>query len=170
MQQQDDHLPPYRLRPRFEVETHRTPDEVADTIRAALKAKNTPVKARFIPGYATLFIAKEEQHYWSPQLTLSLEATENGSLLRGLYGPAPSVWTMFTFFYAALAFAIVILSVIGFANMGIGKSGAILWLVPILMIAFLSLYLIAFMGQRLGHDQMVQLHTFVEESLEMRIE
>ena len=44
------------------------------------------------------------------------------------------------------------------------KSGAVLWLVPLLAIAFLSLYLVAFFGQKAGHDQMLTLHQFLEES------
>lgn len=37
------------------------------------------------------------------------------------------------------------------------KSGAILWLIAVLVIAFLSLYLVAYFGQQKGHDETVTL-------------
>ncbi|MEL6925713.1 MAG: hypothetical protein AAFO94_16835, partial [Bacteroidota bacterium] len=102
-------------------------------------------------------------------LSIAIEPEETGSLLRGLYGPKPAVWTMFVFFYALVGFAVVVVSVIGFANLSIDKSGAILWLVPVLLLIFLSLYLVAYFGQRLGHDQMLTIHHFLEATLDEEI-
>ena len=164
-----DHLPLYQVRPRFEIEIDKLQVSIEEKLRIALKTENAKVIGRVNPSYATFYLPKKEQHYWSPGLTLSLEKTENGTLLRGLYGPRPAVWTMFVFFYALIAFAILVLSIVGLTNYSLGKSAVILWLIPILILGFLSLYLVAYFGQKMGQDQMITLHQFIEKSLEIDI-
>lgn len=167
---EEDHLPPYRVRPRFQVTSPDTTDDIEERIREGLAAEGAPCVGKVYSGYVSLQLPLEEQHYWSPRLTVTLEELEEGSLVRGLYGPRPAVWTMFVFFYSLIGFALVIVSIIGMANLSLDKSGAILWLVPVLIIAFLSLYLVAYFGQQKGHDEMVVLHTFLEESTGLNID
>ncbi len=71
---------------------------------------------------------------------------------------------MFVFFYAVIGFAILVISIVGFSNLSLGNPGPILWFLPLLIIVFLSLYFVAHQGQKLGHDQMLLLHDFVEDS------
>lgn len=122
-------------------------------------------------GFASLQIPDKDRHYWSPQLSLMMEELENkeGTLIRGLYGPAPAVWTMFVFFYALIGFALVVVLIIGFSRKSLGMEAPILWWVPVLLLVFLSLYLVSYFGQKLGHDQMETLHTFLEECLGLEI-
>ena len=168
---EEDHLPPYRVRPRFQVTSPDLPAVVEDKIREGLSEADAPCLGKVYSGYVSLQLPLEEQHYWSPRLTVTLEELEEGgSLVRGLYGPRPAVWTMFVFFYSLIGFALVIVSIIGFANLSLDKSGAILWLVPILVLAFLSLYLVAYFGQKKGHDEMVVLHTFLEANTGLNID
>ncbi len=166
----EEHLPAYRVRPRFQIETIYSVTELADKINAGLQREDAPCKGRVQSTYASLYLPQEEQHYWSPRLTLTLEETPTGSLLRGLYGPRPAVWTMFVFFYAIIGFAIMVISIIGLSHWSLGQNATILWLVPVLVLVFLSLYLVAYFGQKLGHDQMVTLHRFMEESTGLEIQ
>ncbi len=170
VQQIEDHLPPFRIRPRFLVETHESMDAISEKINADLSIKNSECKGKIAHGYGTIEIPVKDQHYWSPQLTLTIEETENGSSIRGLYAPRPAVWTMFVFFYAVLGFALLIITIIGFSNLSLKLSGSILWLVPILSVIITSLYLVSFFGQKLAHDQMVTLHNFIEKSIGITID
>ncbi|MFK8006291.1 MAG: hypothetical protein AB8H03_07975 [Saprospiraceae bacterium] len=164
-QQIEEHLPKYRVRPRFQVATSFTLEQLVEKIKISLAKENTPCKGWIhISGHGKLLIPRKHQHYWSPQLSLTIEAVEEGSLLRGLYGPRESVWTLFMFFYFLIAFATVIISIIGLSNLYLGKPGLVLWLVPILILIFLTLFLVAFFGQKLGHDEMVTLHHFLEDA------
>ena len=164
-QPNEDHLPHFRVRPRFQIETPHSIETLVEKIKTGLDKEDSKCNGWVNPtGYGVLFLPQEEQHYWSPQLSLTFEKLENGSLLRGLYGPRPAVWTMFIFFYFVIAFAALILTVIGFSNMYLGKSALILWLVPVLILTFCTLFLVAYLGQKLGHKQMVTLHHFMEES------
>ena len=159
----------YRVRPRFKVETSFTVDELTEKINRALSKENSPCKGKVKYGYGTLSLPIHEQHYWSPQLSVTLEEDEKATIIRGLYGPRPAVWTMFVFFYALLGFAICIISIVGLSNVSMDKSGTILWLVPVLIILFLSLYLVSYSGQKLGHKQIEILYAFVEDSIGIKI-
>jgi hypothetical protein len=90
-------------------------------------------------------------------------------ILDGLYGPRPNVWTMFVFFYFVIALATVIVLIVGFSNLSLGDSGMVLWLVPFLILTFCSLYLVAYLGQRLSRNQIKKLHDFVEDVLTIKI-
>ena len=166
-----DHISFKRIRPRIYTETNLTVEEVDQRIRRQLKDENCLCGGESTKGYATICPPEDDQHFWSPQLTITLDANEEDKTkVRGLYGPKPSVWTMFVFFYAAIGFAIMIISMIGLSYWTLGKPATILWLVPILLIVFLSLYLVAYFGQRLGHKQMTNLHRFLEHCLDKEID
>ena len=160
----DHHLPSYAVRPRFKIESTETMENISNKIKIALKAPNAPCTGKMKPRFFTLHIPEEEQHYWSPQLTITLDETEQGCTIRGVYAPRPSVWTMFVFFYSIIAMAIFVISIVGVSYWSLQKESSIMWFVPVLGIVFLSLYLVAFFGQKMGHKQMEQLHQFFEKS------
>ena len=166
---EEDHLEVRRVRPRFRINTPYSAEEVLERIQIKLDKENAPCKGRLIAGHATLLIPHEDQHYWSPQLSLSVEDDEGGSLLRGLYGPRPSVWTMFIFFYSLIGVAILFVAIFGFSYKSLDGNAGILWLLPVLVLIFLTLYVVAYFGKKLGHDQMVILHHFTEECIGMHI-
>lgn len=166
----ESHLPPYRIRPRFQIESPLSPEEVISKLKKGLQAPGAVCDGHAGPGFATLTILTSERHYWSPQLTLSVEKLDGGgSLIRGLYGPAPAVWTMFVFFYSLVGFATAAVLITGLSYLSLGMSGAILWWALVLGIILLSLYLVSYFGQRLGHSQMEVLHSFLEEKLGLYI-
>lgn len=166
----EDHIPLHRVRPRFKVETSYSVEDLSGKINTALEEEDAPCKGRIKHGFATIRIPMEQQHYWSPQLSVTLEESENGTLIRGLYGPRPAVWTMFIFFYSIIGFAVMIIAMIGLSNLTLEKSGTILWLIPLLVLVFLSLYLVAYFGKKMGHDQMMILHKFMEKSTGLNLD
>lgn len=160
------HIPISELRPRFQMEIPESMDVFSKRMNLALEDPETPCLGQITYGYGTLRLPPEVQHYWSPQLSLSLEELdEGGTLIRGLYGPRGAVWTMFVFFYAVIGFAIVVLSMMGLSNLSLDKPAGILWLVPVLILAFLSIYIVADLGKRKGRDQMIVIHRFLEECI-----
>lgn len=164
-----DHVPSYGIRPKFHVELNYSPQEIASKIAQSLKHKKTDCIGWSNESYAIIGIKKEDQHFWSPQLSLRIETLENTTHLHGRYGPKSSVWTMFTFFYASVAFSLFIITIVGTSRWSLGESSAILWWIPILLIIGLTLFLVSSFGKRLAHDQMLQLHEFLEETLEIEI-
>ncbi len=167
----EEHLPAYKIRPRFRVATSFSFEQLVAKIQNGLEKEGATCKGWIhISGYGKLLIHEVDQHYWSPQLSLTLEESGKGSLISGVYGPRESVWTMFMFIYFLIAFVTVVIAIIGLSNIFLGKPGLILWLVPFLILSFLTLFLVAFIGQKLGHDQMVTLHQFLEETTGLLID
>ncbi|WP_422361441.1 hypothetical protein [Reichenbachiella sp.] len=159
----------FQIRPRFKVNLLQTPEEIANQLKAGIEAGATGIHGTLIDGHATFSLPKKDQHYWSPQLGLSFESSETGSVLRGLYGPRPEVWTMFVLFYSIIGFAALVVLVVGYSNWSLGQSAKILWAVPILTVVFLTLYIVSYFGQKMGRKQMIELHTFIEQALNIKI-
>jgi hypothetical protein len=159
----------YKVRPRFKIETNYRVEELKNKLQEGLHQEAAACIGIVNPGYVTLYIPRKDQHYWSPQLNLTFEETEKGCVLRGLYSPRPAVWTMFVFFYAIIALAVLFIGVLGLSYLMLNKPAAILWLVPVLILIFLSLYLVAYFGQKLGEKQMIILHDFTVQSTELVI-
>ncbi len=168
----ESHLPPFAIRPRFNVELEMSQESIAKKINKGFDLSDAACSGVAVSGFATIKIPLKDRHYWSPQLGLTVEEIEeeNKVKLYGLYGPAPKVWTMFVFFYAVIGVVLMFLLVVGLSRYSLDMSATILWWVPVLLIVLLSLYLVSFFGQKLGHDQMETLHTFLENCLGMEID
>ncbi|MEL6926702.1 MAG: hypothetical protein AAFO94_21865, partial [Bacteroidota bacterium] len=69
----NDHLPPYRVRPRFLHTTPLSASEIEEKIRVAIRSTTAPCEASIIPGFVSLSVLQSEQHYWSPQLSIVIE-------------------------------------------------------------------------------------------------
>lgn len=165
----EDHVPSYGIRPRFHIELDVSPNEIASKIMQSLKKEESDFIGWSNESYAVIGIKKEDQHFWSPQLSLRIERLEERTLLYGRYEPKAVVWTMFIFFYSAVGFMLFFITIIGTSRWSLGESSTILWWIPILLIIGLTLFLISFFGKKLAHDQMFQLHIFLEKSLEIEI-
>lgn len=166
----NDHLPPFSVRPYFAIKLNENIESIAQKVQSALNSDSPTCQGWVDQEYASLYLPEIEQHFWSPHLSLTFDTDESGSILRGRYGPKPTVWTMFLFIYAIIGFALLIITIIGLSNYSLDRSAAILWWIPVLLFLFLSLYLVAFFGQKLGHDQMLVLHQFIENALDINID
>ncbi|MFY0643333.1 MAG: hypothetical protein JXR19_02595 [Bacteroidia bacterium] len=160
----------FKIRPRFRQQFESSPKEMEGLIRDRIEHDNEQHKidAVFSGHHIILKIPTSEQHYWSPQLSLSLEDENEGTLVRGMYGPPPSVWTMFAFGYFALAVAFVVTGIAAYSYHLLDISTKLVWLLPAYLVAALILYMVAQFGQKLGAEQTYTLHHFYEETVGKR--
>ncbi|MBO6524786.1 MAG: hypothetical protein JJ971_13225 [Balneolaceae bacterium] len=165
-----DHIKLNRIRPRIRFETEYSPEQLHRRIKEYLSKPEIQCEGQILPGFATFYPKESDQHYWSPQLTINFEKSETGSLVRGLYGPKPSVWTMFIFFYSFIGFITMIAAMVSLSYWSLGEASIIFWSVPVLILIFLSLFLVAYLGQKFGHKQIVNIHRFLEDCVGKRIE
>ncbi len=155
----------FQIRPRFTKKLSASPEEVLRRLREGLKDPASSVRGLVVDHHVTLKIPPEDDHFWSPQLQLEVEADGQSTLLRGLYGPKPSVWLMFLFFYAFLGFVGVVVVIIGLSERSLGLPGRILWALPMVVFVLIMVYLSARSGQTIGKDQMVHLRDFLRAHL-----
>jgi hypothetical protein len=161
------------IRPRFKQSSKLDMEELQTKIRTLLDAEGAQCTGTMITGHIVLRIPIEDRHFWSPQLSLSLEDLDEpagGTLIRGLYGPNPTVWALFAFGYSAIGFMALFISIIGFSQKNLGQAAPILWVLPFLFLGVIVLYLVAQAGQRLGADEMRTLHHFYENAVGERVE
>lgn len=117
-----------RIRPRFRQIVEGIPDEIQDRIKDELAKGGCPCKGVIVQGTITLKIPEREQHFWTPQLSISMEKhNSNQTLVRGFYGPKPSVWSIFTFGYAITGILGIFALVYGTSQWMLNKGPNSLW-------------------------------------------
>ena len=159
-----EEIPVAQIRPRFRLTTTEKASSIADKLKTGLRSENATCKGEAHPSYALLRIPNKEVHYWSPQLHVTFEETEEGTVVRGMYGPKPTVWTMFVFFYALVGFAVLIVSIVGYSQYRIDGYTGLLWLIPLLLLLFFTLYAVAYFGKKKGYAHSEVLHRFFTRS------
>lgn len=150
-----------QFRPRFEAHLSLTPRVIADRFKSALAIDGCGIRGHVSEQYVTLFFPKERQKYWTPILTLTVQDTESGSKVRGMYSPQPSIWTLFVFFYTVVGTLAVFSLILGGVQSTLEKSPWGLWLSLLLIGILGTMFLVSQYGKKISRPQMVILHEFL---------
>ncbi len=154
------------LRPRFKFLVNSNKELVLELFEAIKNETN--FKINRIDNHVFIKIAKEKQHFWSPQLHLEINSTENEnqSIIYGLFGPSPSVWTMFMFFHFVIIGLFLAFGIWTFTNWNLNNSYAIqLFITLFMVVIWFTLYFIGRIGKKAGNDEMYELHHFMRDTL-----
>ncbi len=151
----------FRIRPRFKHFIRIDKNGLEHIILTALAQEKLFVFLH-VPGHIFIKIHPSERHVWSPQLDLSFEQDGETVIVRGLYGPNPTLWALFFFGYAFIGLMALFLGIWGFSVWTLGREASVLWALPGLGVASLILYLVSQAGQKLGAQQMFEIHHFYE--------
>ena len=155
-----------RMRPTFERYLSCSPSEAVDVLETHLEATaERGYTGEFYTNHALINVPEDEQWFWSPQLTLDFEAENGGTRIRGMYGPGPSVWTMFMAMYAIAAFVGSLGLLVGLTQWSINMTATGLWAVPASGALAAFTYGLALAGQALSRDQMDDLRAYASEAL-----
>ena len=154
------------LRPRFKIELKKNNQEVLKVFEEVKKTQKDFIVSR-VDDHVFIKIPKADEHFWSPQLHLEImEIDKNSSRLFGLFGPNPTVWTMFMFFHFIVAGLFIGFGIWAYTNWTLKTDFAIQLFVAILMIVlWVALYFGGRLGKATGRDQMVLLHNFMNSLL-----
>ena len=154
------------LRPRFTLELTLRPEMA---LSAFEKAKNNTdnVVVTLVEQHIFLKIPKHLQHFWSPQLELECFSVEEGkTTLRGLFGPKPSVWTMFMFLHFAVASLFIASGIWAYTNASLHNPYMLqLVLMGLMVIAWWVLYMAGRLGKQAGKKEMQHLYAFMKKTL-----
>ncbi|NNF57742.1 MAG: hypothetical protein HKN04_05825 [Rhodothermaceae bacterium] len=156
---------PARLRPRFEFVTPFAPEVALRRLRDALAAPTTMCRGDVFRGHAVLHIPDAEQHVWSPFLSLDVDWHPDGARVRGLYGPKPTIWSLFIAAYAVCAFLAVFALAYGGAQWTLGRTPWALTALPAAAVGALVVYGLARYGQHRGRAQMDHLRHVLDAAL-----
>jgi hypothetical protein len=157
-----------RLRPRF----YKDIDENIDLVRQKFVdyVKNVPpgylIKIR--PNHIQFTIQGEKQKYWSPHLSIELEEMEgnekNATHIRGLFGPAQTLWTFFVFLHFIIAGIFIVFSVFAYSDWMLHQSiKGDLMVITLMVFCLILLYFIGRQTRANGYEQMNELENLFEK-------
>ena len=157
----------FRVRPKFEMRSSKTVEEIITVVKEKLKDNTHNLHGQAMQDHITIRVNRSHCHYWSPQLSILMfrEPDEVTTKIVGVYGPMPNVWTLFTFTYLAVGVLSVFISIIGFSQRALNLDAKILYALPILAIIAIGMYIFSQMGQKLGAAQTYAIHYFFEEAI-----
>lgn len=156
------------LRPRFKIELNQDNESALKAFDASKETQNDFVISR-VDDHVFIRIPKNKQHFWSPQLHLEInEVDEQSSQLHGLFGPNPTVWTLFMFLHFFVAVVFIGFGAWAYSNWSLGNSFMIQIIVMILMVvSWFALYFAGRLGKFKGKNEMHLLHDFMNKVLKL---
>jgi hypothetical protein len=154
------------LRPRFQRILNIKKEAVINAFKAEKNGTSTFILT-IVDDHIFIKLPKRLQHYWSPQLHLEVnEESETSSRIYGLFGPNPTVWTMFMFLHFVVATVFFVFAIWAYSNWSLEKSYAIqLFLTLLTIVLWFVLYFFGRMGRLKGKPQMHDLNSFMEQTL-----
>ena len=161
-----EHMANSGLRPRCRIVTKNSPQVVLEQINEKLKDQNLDLQGQVVQEHAFIRIPEENQHYWSPELHVWAREQDGETIVYGVMGPKPKIWTMFMFFYTAVLTMWFFGSSYGVIQLMLGIKADFLWSIPFGLLAIGLVYTSAKYGQYKGKEQMELLKQFLEETVE----
>jgi len=159
------------LRPRFKLEFEETQDELLDKFRDNLNDGDCKYCSKIVDGHVVIDVPIEETHFWSPQLNIEVEKlTEDKTVVKGLFGPKPTVWTLFMFIHFGVAVAFIGFGIMWYVKYLVKEDTTLPMVVTLsLPVIWFILYFLGRIGKRTGHQQMDELHSFMMDTLDKKI-
>ena len=154
------------LRPRFKIEIARYHEAILSDFRNAKTTQSEFIVTR-VDDHVFIKFPREKQTFWSPQLHLEInKIDDNHSTLHGLFGPNPTVWTMFIFLHFLVGTAFLVLGVWGYSEWTLGQNVALQVSLMVLMIViWIALYFAGSIGKASTKPEMHALNDFMNKVL-----
>lgn len=155
------------LRPRFKIEIARYNQAILSDFRNA-KTTQSKFIITCIDDHVFIKFPKEKQTFWSPQLHLEVnKVDESHSIIHGLFGPNPTVWTMFIFFHFMVGTTFLILGVWGYSMWSLKQHvGLQISLMILMIVIWIALYFAGSIGKASTKPEMHALNDFMHGVLD----
>ncbi|MBT8304260.1 MAG: GTP-binding protein [Bacteroidia bacterium] len=156
------------LRPRFKIELNRNNEDALKAFEDLKTAQKEFIVSR-IDNHVFIKIPQEHRHFWSPQLHLEIdEINKDNSQLYGLFGPNPTVWTLFMFLHFLVATIFIGFGIWAYTNWSLDSDYTIQLFVALFMVVvWFLLYFIGRAGRATGKSQMHLLNDFMKSVLKL---
>jgi hypothetical protein len=160
-----------RQRPLLHLEVPLAPTGVLERFQQRLAEEGTPCAGHVGQRELSLIVCERERHLFSPYISLEVREQEGvGAVVRGRFGPHPTLWTGFMLIYSALLFGILISASYGFVQWTLDMPPWGLALAGALSAIELAACGVDLTGRRVGEPQMAGMRRFVCETLDASVE
>ena len=158
-----------QMRPRFRLPVSVGPDRVIERLERRLAHPDCPCAGAVAGNHQVveLNVLKRERHFWSTSLSVTVSAAEEGagSVVHGLVGPNPNLWTLFAMTYMGLLTLLMFVGIFGLIQWSLDLNPWGLFVVPIFIAAMVMMFGLSRIGQRLAAPQTSMLREFLEDVL-----
>jgi uncharacterized membrane protein YraQ (UPF0718 family) len=156
------------LRPRFKFEIPRSNEAILKDFESSKNTQKEFIVSR-IDDHVFIKFPKKQQHFWSPQLHLEInKIDEKSSMLHGLFGPNPTVWTLFMFLHFLVAGIFIAFAIWTYTNWSLKQSYAVQASVTLLMVLiWVTLYFAGSIGKASSTKEMRLLNNFMFKVLNL---
>ncbi len=154
------------LRPRFFQDLNMSSENALEAFEKKSKTCREFTVSR-IDHHVFIRIPKKEQHFWSPQLHLEIYDNDKPTL-KGLFGPSPTVWTLFMFLHFIVAGLFTTAGIWLYANISLDQP--IIFPITSMIVLFITWFVLYFagrLGREAGKKEMYALYSFMEETLDV---
>ena len=149
------------LRPRFTLLLTASAEHFLEEFKQS-NSKQYGIVTKVIDHHIILKIAEANHHYWSPQLHLELEHCTSITKLNGLFGPNPTIWTLFMFLKFVFSGLFIGFGVWAASNYLLEQPTALPITLSILMCLLgIAVYFVAQYGKKMGKEQMEELYVYM---------
>ncbi|MCA9158382.1 MAG: hypothetical protein KDA72_08650 [Planctomycetales bacterium] len=155
-----------QLRPTFELPVSEDRLEVIAKLEAEYARAKSQAGFLMHGEYGELRLAVVEHRLWSPHLSFYVSEREGHTLIRGRFAPRLEVWTFVWIVYLAMSFTAFFGLVLAYSQWMLGESVWGLWAAVAALVAIVTLYLVANIGQQWSSDQMDALRARLDGLLE----
>lgn len=139
-------------------------------IQELLDDSHPSVTGRIRHDQVVLDIVKEESDFFSPQLAFRVELNEEDesqTIIAGLIGPRPAVWSLFMFVYFSVGTVGFFASSYGLSKYMLDEYSHAIWAFPIAILFMLTAYKAGKYGESLCEDQIEILKNFVRKAVNL---
>ncbi len=161
-----DELNRILLKPRFKLRYSDSQEEIIEQFRLNLSSEKCPFPSKIVDHHIVIDVPKGKEHFWSPQLHVEVEKEDETTIVKGILGPKPKIWTMFIFFHFAVALTFFVFFVIFYSRWSLDQDYTLSMIMCILMpVIWVVLYFGGQLGKKFGYEQMRELHDFLITAL-----
>ncbi len=162
----DDELNRILLKPRFNLKIDASMDEILQQFKDSLELKDCKYLSQIVGHHIVVDVPISEEHFWSPQLHVEIEKENDITIVKGILGPKPKIWTFFIFLHFIVAIAFLVFFVIFYSKWSLDQDYYFSMIMCFLMpVVWIALYIIGQLGKKFGYDQMVGLHNLLIKAL-----
>lgn len=133
------------------------------------EAVKSQYRLKILDNHVWIGVAFNEKKYYSPTLHLEFEPVENSNetRVRGLFGPEPSLWTLFMFLHFVVAGIFIMFMAFAYSNWTMQQPMALdIFMMILMVVAWFLLYFIARLNRQRGLPQARAIEKLVNEVFE----
>ena len=155
------------LKPRFKIERREDKAILIKKFSDEFAQGGSDFLGKIVDHHIIIDVHKDEEHFWSPQLQIEVEENEKGgTLIKGLYGPKPQIWSLFMFIHFGVAIAFMVFLVLAYTRWSLEQDYSFALMMCFIMpLLWFVLYFLGRLGRKKGAEQIHQIDAFLKELL-----